>query len=164
MIVKQEPEHSMFRRQHLVIFVIHGLLSTVPWNTLKLEKNKSHIIYGSLIIIIIIIIFIIIIIIIIIMFIIIIIITIISYYYYYYYYYYHLWITVVKMMEYCLKMMILRLYFSFLKLRLAVCGRVCRLCSIWFHLCQWKIGANGYDLCLRKSISDPGNMIFHQIL
>ena len=46
-------------------------------------------------------------------------------------------------MEYCLKMMILRLYFSFQKLRLAVCGRVCRLCSIWCHLCQWQIGANG---------------------
>ena len=131
---KQEPEHSMFTKQHLVIFVIHGLLSTVPWNTLKLEKKVA--------------------------------------------YYirttddddddddddYYPWITAVKMMEYCLEMMLLRLYFSFLKLRLAVCGRVCRLCSIWFHLCQWKIGANGYDLCLRKSISDPGNMIFRQIL
>ena len=38
------------------------------------------------------------------------------------------------MIEDCLKMLILRLCFCFLRLRLAVCGRVCRTC-FWFYLC-----------------------------
>ena len=77
--------------------------------------------------------------------------------------YYYLWKTVVKMIDDCLKLLILRLWFCFLILRqVAVSGRVC-CSSFWFHLCLtnrrpclWQVP--------EKSICDPGSMIFYQIL
>ena len=46
MIIKQEQEHSVTRRQHFVVIFRRYLLSTVPWKTIKWEQ-KTRLLYSD---------------------------------------------------------------------------------------------------------------------